>query len=52
MTEIFDFWFYVWDKLVLFILYTDTGLGFNLGHLIIASLIFVVVIRYFTVIGN
>lgn len=52
MTTIFEFWFSVWQRLVTFFLNFDVGLGFSLGHLIIIALIFVVVIRHFTVLGN
>lgn len=52
MSEIFDFWFSVFGSLVDYLLNFDVGLGFSLGSLVIISLIFIVVIRYFTVLGN
>lgn len=52
MTQIFDFWFVAIQRFFSWFLQLDTGLGFSLGHLIIVSLIFTVVIRYFTVLGN
>lgn len=52
MTAIFDFWFDAISDLINWFLQFDTGLGFSLGHLVIVSLIFIVVIRYFTVLGN
>lgn len=52
MTSIFNFWFNCIERFFNWFLTFDTGLGFSLGHLIIVSLIFTVVIRYFTVLGN
>lgn len=52
MEQIFDFWFSAIQRLMNFFLQFDTGLGFSLGHLIIVALIFTVVIRHFSVLGN
>lgn len=52
MSQIFDFWFSVIQRFMTWFLQFDTGLGFSLGHLIIISLIFTVVIRHFSVLGN
>lgn len=52
MDNIFTFWFSAIQRLFNYMLTFDTGLGFSLGHLIIAALIFTVVIRHFSVLGN
>lgn len=52
MEQLFEFWFTSIQRFFQWFLQFDTGLGFSLGHLIIVSLIFTVVIRHFSVLGN
>lgn len=52
ITSIFTFFQSIWSNLISLLLNLDTGLGFGFGFLIIVSLVFYAVIKYFSSLTN